>query len=208
MKKKVCSAIGLWCVFLLWTVAVRFLDVAAIGPNGSAVGFATLNGWFHQLTGVHWTLYTITDWLSLVPVAVCLVFAVVGLCQWIRRKRLFKVDADILLLGIFYIVTLAVYLLFEFVVIDYRPILIDGYLEVSYPSSTTLLVWCVMSTAQMQLRRRIHRREIRKLLTIVIAAFMAFMVLGRLLSGVHWLTDIVGGLLLGAGLVTVYDSVC
>lgn len=208
MKKKVCLAIGLWCAFLLWTVAVRFLDVAAIGPNGSAVGFATLNGWFHQLTGVHWTLYTITDWLSLVPVAVCLVFAVVGLCQWIRRKRLFKADADILLLGIFYIVTLAVYLLFEFVVINYRPILIDGYLEVSYPSSTTLLVWCVMSTAQLQLRRRIHRREIRKLLTIVIAAFMAFMVLGRLLSGVHWLTDIVGGLLLGAGLVTVYDSVC
>lgn len=208
MKKKVCLAIGLWCAFLLWTVAVCLFDVAAIGPNGSAVGFATLNGWFHQLTGVHWTLYTITDWLSLVPVAVCLAFAVVGLCQWIRRKRLFKVDADILLLGIFYIVTIAFYLLFEFVVINYRPILIDGYLEASYPSSTTLLVWCVMSTAQMQLRRRIHRREIRKLLTIVITAFMAFMVLGRLLSGVHWLTDIVGGLLLGAGLVTVYDSVC
>jgi undecaprenyl-diphosphatase len=31
------------------------------------------------------------------------------------------------------------------------------------------------------------------------------MVAARLASGVHWLTDIIGGILLSAGLVMIYD---
>lgn len=208
MKKKVFLAVGWWLSFLLWTVAVRFIDVAPIGPDGSAVGFATLNGWFHRLTGVHMALYTVTDWLGLVPIAVCLAFAVMGLCQWMHRRHLSAVDVDILLLGGGYLVTLAAYLLFESVVINYRPILIEGYLEASYPSSTTLLTLCVMLTALLPLRRRIHRPGIRRFLTGFLLAFAAFMVMGRLLSGVHWLTDIVGGILFSGGLVTLYDALC
>lgn len=208
MKKKVLLAVGWWLSFLLWTVAVRFIDVASIGPNGSAVGFATLNGWFHRLTGVHMTLYIVTDWLGLVPIAVCLAFAVMGLCQWVHRRHLSAVDVDILLLGGGYLVTLAAYLLFESVVINYRPILIEGYLEASYPSSTTLLTLCVMLTALLPLRRRIHRSGIRRFLTGFLLAFAVFMVFGRLLSGVHWLTDIVGGILFSGGLVTLYDALC
>ena len=98
-KKKYGTAIGLLLSFVLWTVAVTRIDVAPIGPNGSEVGFATLNGWFHRLTGVHMTLYTITDWLGLVPIAVAFGFALLGLWQWIRRRRLCRVDTDILLLG-------------------------------------------------------------------------------------------------------------
>ena len=200
-KKKCGTAIGLLLSFVLWTVAVTCIDVAPIGPNGSEVGFATLNGWFHHLTGVHMMLYTITDWLGLVPIAVALGFAAFGLCQWIRRRRLCQVDTDVLLLGGFYIVTVLAYLLFEVVVINYRPVLIAGFLEVSYPSSTTLLTLCVMLTA---LRRFRHRR----LLTATICLFTAFMVVGRLLSGVHWLSDILGGILLSGGLVLLYDVAC
>lgn len=201
MKKKCWIAVGLWLGFVLWTMAVSRVDVAPIGPNGSSVGFATVNGWFHRLTGVHMALYTITDWLGLVPVAVCFGFALLGLCQWICRRRFCRVDTDILLLGGFYIVTALVYLLFEAVVINYRPVLIDGVLEASYPSSTTLLTLCVMLTALRRWRR--HRR-----LTAFVCAFTAFMVVGRLLSGVHWLSDIIGGCLLGGGLVLLYDVAC
>ena len=206
MKKKIGIALGLLLAFTLWTFSISIIDVQAIGPNGSSVGFATINSMFHKLTGVHMGLYILTDWLGLVPVAFGLGFAILGLAQWIRRKGLFSVDRSILVLGIFYIVTLAVYLLFEEWVINYRPVLIQGFLEASYPSSTTLLVLCVMPTAWLQLRCRVQNLILRRIVCVAITGFIVFMVVGRLVSGVHWLTDIIGGILLGTGLVMTYDS--
>ena len=205
-KRKLCVATILLTTFALWTLAVCLVDVQVIGPRDSAVGFAALNGFFHRLTGVHMTLYIITDWLGLVPVAFGFGFAILGLVQWIQRKYIWKVDRSILILGGFYIVTLAAYLFFEEFVINYRPVLIRGFLEASYPSSTTLLVLCVMPTAVMQLRQRIKYPVLRRCVALCITVFTVFMAVGRLISGVHWLTDIVGGILLAAALVMLYDA--
>ena len=193
--------------FVLWTVLICFVDVQAIGPEGSSVGFSTMNGFIHELTGVNWFLYTVTDWLGLVPIGVAFGFAVLGLVQWIKRKSLLKVDRSILTLGGFYIVVMAVYILFEIVVINYRPTLINGYLEASYPSSTTMLVMCVMPTAMMQFSTRIKNNLCRRCVMLVIAVFIAFMVIGRLVSGVHWISDIIGGALFSAGLVMMYYAI-
>ena len=206
-KKRLVLGAGLVVVFVLWTVLVCFVDVRTIGPEGSSVGFATLNGFVHELTGVNWLLYTVTDWLGLVPIAVALGFAILGLVQLIKRKSLWKVDHSILALGVFYIVVMAAYVFFEMVVINYRPTLIDGYLEASYPSSTTMLVMCVMPTAAMQLNARIKNTVFRRCVIITIIVFIAFMVIGRFLSGVHWITDIIGGALFSAGVVTTYFSI-
>ena len=206
-KKKFIVGAGFLAAFVLWTVLVSFVDVRAIGPNGSSVGFATLNGYVHERIGVNIPLYTITDWLGLVPIGVAFGFAVLGLVQWVGRKSLFKVDRSILALGGFYIIVLAMYIFFEIVVINYRPVLIDGYLEASYPSSTTMLVMCVMPTAMMQLHARIENDVFRRCVMISIAVFIGFMVIGRLVSGVHWLSDIIGGALISAGLVMIYASV-
>lgn len=205
--RKIFTGAGFLAVFVLWTVAVRFVDVGAIGPEGSRVGFSRLNGFFHNLTGVNMTLYEITDWLGLVPIAFCLGFAVFGFCQLIKRRSLKRVDFSIFVLGGFYIAVMAVYILFEEVVINYRPVLIEGYLEASYPSSTTLLVTCVMPAAQLQLRSRIKNRVPEKTLSFIIYGFTVFMVAGRILSGVHWLSDIIGGLFLSVGLVILYCGV-
>ena len=206
-KKMFFMGAGFLGAFVLWTVLVSYVDVRAIGQNASSVGFATLNGYVHNLTRVNMFLYTITDWLGLVPIGVAFGFAVLGLVQWVGRKSLFKVDRSILALGGFYIIVLAMYIFFEIVVINYRPVLIDGYLEASYPSSTTMLVMCVMPTAMMQLHARIKSGVFRRCVLISIAAFTAFMVIGRLASGVPWLTDIIGGALVSAGLVITYASV-
>ena len=206
-KKRLALGVSLVVAFVLWTVLVRFVDVQAIGPDGSSVGFATLNRFVHELTGVNWILYTVTDWLGLLPIAVALGFAILGLVQLIKRKSLWKVDYSILALGVFYIVVMAAYIFFEIVVINYRPTLIDGYLEASYPSSTTMLVMCVMPTAAMQLNVRIKNTVFRRCAVIIIVVFTAFMVIGRLISGVHWITDIIGGALLSAGLVIIYYSI-
>ena len=207
-KKSFIPAAVCFTAFILWTVALRYGDVQPIGPNGTAVGFATLNGYVHSLTGVCMPIYTVTDWLGLVPVAIGFAFAVLGLVQWIRRKHILKVDRSIVLLGIFYLLVLGVYLLFESVVINYRPVLIDGRVEVSYPSSTTLLTLCVIPTAMWQLHRRIKRPVFRYIIQTILILFMLFMVVGRLLAGVHWITDIVGGALLSAGMVLLYDAAC
>jgi undecaprenyl-diphosphatase len=198
-------AVGLLAAFVGWTLAVSTIDVAAIGPHGSTVGFATLNRFVHDITGVHLTLYTITDWLGLVPIGVVAGFALRGLAQWVTRRRLRAVDTELLILGGFYLAVVAIYALFETVIVNYRPILINGCLEASYPSSTTMLVLCVMPTAAMQLRIHAHRRR-EAILRAAIAAFTLFMVIGRLVSGVHWLSDIVGGALLSAGLVMLYRA--
>ena len=195
VRKNFIFSICLLTAFVLWTVAISFMDVRAIGPQGSSVGFAGINGFVHNLTGVHFSLYNITDWLGLVPIFVCMGFGILGLTQWIKRKSICKVDYDILVLGGFYIITIAAYLFFENVVINYRPVLINGYLEASYPSSTTLLVTCVMPTAVIQFNSRIRNKLLRNIVAVTLIAFIAFMVIGRLLSGVHWLTDIVGGLM-------------
>ena len=153
------------------------------------------------------SLYTITDWLGLVPIGFIMEFGILGLCQWIKRKNLFKVDLSILALGGFYIVVMALYIFFEMVVVNYRPILINGNLEASYPSSTTMLVMCVMPTAIIQFNERIKNSIFRRCVAFIITAFIVFMVIGRLVSGVHWFSDIVGGALLSSGLVMIYDSI-
>ena len=208
IRKRFAVSVCLLAGFALWTAGVCLVDVRPIGPGGSPVGMAGLNLFVHQLTGVHFTLYTVTDWLGLVPVAVCLGFGILGFLQWVRRKSVMKVDRPVLLLGIFYIAVMAAYLLFETFAVNYRPVLIDGVLEASYPSSTTLLVMCVMPTAAMQLRKRIQHPARRRWTLDGIWIFTAFMVVGRLLSGVHWFSDIVGGALLSGGLVGLYAAVC
>lgn len=204
MKTKGCIFIIL---FFIWTVLIRVVDVQALGVNGTNIGFATWNCWFHKVTGVHMTLYAITDWLGLIPVFVCIIFGGMGCAQLVQRKSLFKADRDIIILGIYYIVVIVGYLIFEMIPINYRPILIQGMMEASYPSSTTLLVLAVMPTLAEQVNRRMKNDHLKKIINIFTVVFSVFMVVGRLISGVHWFTDIVGGIILSIGLFCFYKAV-
>lgn len=203
-KRSLILAVGFNLAFLLFTVLVQTVDVQPVGVNQTRIGFATLNTWFHEVVGVNFLLYTITDWLGLVPVGLCLVFAVIGIVQLVERKSIFKVDFDILLLGIYYVTVIGCYLLFEQIPINYRPVLIDGVMEASYPSSTTLLVLSVMFSTAFQVRKRIKNSSVQTILRVLIGAFCLFMVLGRVIAGVHWITDIIGSVFLSCGLFYSY----
>lgn len=206
-RRNFCVTICLLVAFALWTIAVGSIDVQPIGPRHSEVGFATMNGLVHRLIGMHMQLYVITDWLGLVPIGFALGFAALGFVQLVKRKSILKVDNSILILGGYYILVIVVYVFFEIHIVNYRPVLIEGYLEASYPSSTTMLVTTVMPTAMMQLSERVKNSRFRYVLKLLINSFMVFMVIGRFVSGVHWISDIIGGLLLSAGLVMLYYSV-
>ena len=193
--------------FAIWTVLIQIVDVKPTGVNGTDIGFATFNTWFHSLTGANMTLYNITDWLGLVPIFICMMFAMIGLVQLFKRKSLFKVDCDIIFLGVYYIIVIFGYLIFEMIPINYRPILINGFMEASYPSSTTLLVLSVLPTLNFQATRRLKNATVKRNISVLTISFSVFMVVGRLISGVHWITDIIGSCLLSVGLFYVYKGV-
>ena len=203
-RRDLVTETALLAAFVLWTALVQLEDVQPAGQNGTCVGLAAFNVWFHGLTGVHMVLYAITDWLGLVPIAVCLGFGAMGATQLVRRRSLSAVDPDLLLLGVYYVLIAATYLVFEAFPINYRPIPIDGVMEASYPSSTTLLVLGVMPTLAYQIARRSKSIQAKVAVVAFVAAFSALMVAGRLVSGVHWATDIVGSILLAAGLFAMY----
>ena len=205
-KKSLLIGIIFLALFAVWTALILTVDVQPLGQNGTSIGFATFNCWFHHFTGVNMAIYTITDWMGMVPVVICLIFAGIGLVQLIKRRSLFKVDADIMILGVYFVIVFLAYAIFEVIPINYRPILIEGRMEASYPSSTTLLVLSVMPALIEQIQRRLSGIKEKRIITIAAIAFSVFMVTGRLVSGVHWFTDIVGGVLLSTGLFKLYKA--
>lgn len=206
-RRMLLAGMVLVAAFVVWTVLIQTIDVQPVGPNGTDVGFATFNSWFHELTDAHMDIYVITDWLGLVPIFVCVLFGGIGLVQWMKRGSILKVDCDIIVLGAYYIIVILSYLIFEMIPINYRPILIEGRMEASYPSSTTLLVLSVMPTLTEQLNRRVSNVTAKKVISIFTICFSTFMVWGRLISGVHWFTDIVGAIFLSAGLFYIYKAI-
>lgn len=199
---------GIWVIlFILFTVLIQTVDVHTIGPKNSSVGFAAVNGAVHEFLGVHRTWYSITYWLGFVPLSTAAIFAVVGMVQLVQRRSLFKVDKSIIALGVFYIVTIMVYVFFEFYVVNYRPILINGYLEASYPSSHTMMACCFMAAAMLECGMLVKDRMVNVIVRVVSVIIMAVMVIGRLVSGAHWFTDIIGGLLVSGALIMGFYSV-
>jgi len=195
-------------MFIVFTLGVTNCDVGPIGPEGTTVGFASLNRSIHEFFGVQMIWYTITDWLGVIAILTAFGYAAVGMVQLIRRKSIRKVDGPIVAMGFLYLLVIAFYLFFEWVVINYRPVLLDGVLEVSYPSSHTMLVVSVMAAAAIQQHTQFPERR-KQSLAIDVAAglIIAVTVVGRLLSGVHWFTDIAGGVLLSSALTALYRAV-
>ena len=67
-KKLLILGTALFVMFVIWTCLIQCVDVQSAGQKGTEIGFATFNCWFHRVTGVHMAIYTITDWLGLVPI--------------------------------------------------------------------------------------------------------------------------------------------
>ena len=186
---------------------VELFDVAPIGPNGTEIGFSHLNGAVRDAVGSSTTWYQITELLGVVAILTVGVFGLLGIIQWIRRKSLWKVDRKILFLGGLYIAMAVLYILFEKVVINYRPILMPGETEpeASFPSSHSMLVLVVMGSAMLMLPDYIKNRPARIALQCVCALILVVTVVGRLISGAHWLTDIAGGILIGSLLLAIFS---
>lgn len=193
-------------IAFLFTILVKVVDVKAIGPNESKVGFASINQFFRDLLGNNMFWYHVTEILGIVALLCAGIYAVIGLIECIQRKSVWKVDRAIFLLGIFFILVAFLYVFFEVCIVNYRPILEDGALEASYPSSHTMMTMCICGGLISVNRKWLHNEQMRKIIQIILAVILITMVVGRLLSGVHWFTDIVGGVLISSGLLMLFSS--
>lgn len=190
---------------MIFTVLVKTVDVKPVGANESNIGFATINKSFSNIIGVNMICYDITYYLGILALGIAGIYACIGLIQMIKRKSILKIDREIILLGCFYVLVAVIYVFFEKVIINYRPILMEGVLEASYPSSHTLLTICICGSSII-INRQLFKNKITKILNILLAVIMVATVVGRLVSGVHWLTDIIGGILISSALLMGYYS--
>lgn len=205
MKKKrnIILCMILTFVSILYTILIKVVDVKAIGPKNSKVGFSTLNNYFKNIVGSNMTIYKITEILGYLVFIICLFYAIIGIKQLIKGKSLKKIDKEIYLMGSFYVLVLLVYVFFEKVVINYRPVLIDGVLEASYPSSHTMLAICTCTSSFIMIGKYIDKKYL-DIVNISTFILMLLVIIGRLISGVHWLTDIIGGIIISLTLIMYF----
>ena len=204
--KKYLDTIYFGLLFIFFTLLVRVIDVQAVGPQSSLVGFASLNMAVHNFFGEHLFWYKLTQLSGYLAIFVAAVFATIGLIQLIQRKSLLKVDSELLMLGIVYAVLILFYILFEKIAINYRPVIMDEGLEPSYPSTHTMLILTVMGTAIRILGKYIKNKTILICTKIICLVTIALTIVGRLVCGVHWFTDIIGGVLISIFFITLFKN--
>ena len=203
-NKLLIITIIMFCISIIYTILVKYIDVSMIGPESSSVGFSTMNGYVRDLIGYNEIWYKITKYLGILPFLIVAFYGLIGLKQLYERRNLFAVDTRILLLGCFYILMGVVYIFFEKVIINYRPFLQEGILEASYPSSHTVLAICICGTSMYLGKDYIKNQSLLKVFNACTLVLMILLVVGRTLSGVHWISDILGGIIISTTLVLFY----
>ncbi len=204
--KKYLKAIFWGLCFIIFTILVKVIDVEPAGAQGSLIGFASLNLSVNQLLGTNHFCYLITQLFGLLAIFLAAVFAVMGFVQLIKRKSLLKVDHEILMVGIVYAIVIILYVLFEKLAINYRPVVLEDGLEASYPSTHTMLILTILGTVLPLAGRYISNPKIALLAKLLCIVIMWLTVVCRLLSGVHWFTDIIGGVLISLCLISLFKS--
>ncbi len=209
MKKRFIAAAVFAILFLLLIYAVRYVDTAAIGPANTVIGLSRLNQLVHDLTDVNWQWYEITEYIGYGVLAIAALFVLAGLIQLIRGRSFLNVDRELYILACLYIVTAGLYVFFEYFIINYRPVLMPGETlpEASFPSSHTMLAIVILGSTFRLLKKYVRPAALRVLLRLICAAGIIAAVGGRLYSGVHWSTDILGGILLSIVLLCLFGGI-
>ena len=204
MKNKLILAALSLLLFLALIIVVRTVDVAAIGPADTSVGLSHVNQSVHDSLGESDTWYTISQYLGYASLLLAAGFALLGMVQLVRGKGLNAVDPSLFVLAGLYVAVAVLYVFFDKVAVNYRPVLEPGQTvpESSFPSTHTLMACVIYGSAVMVLPRFVKQGGLLRALQALCIVALVLTVAARLLSGVHWFTDILGGLLLSLSLLS------
>ncbi len=205
-KSLLISTIIFAILAIIFTFVVKNVDVRPIGPNESSVGLAGINEAVHNALPFNELWYRVTKLSGYAIYLPPVFFVVLLLVQLIRRKSFKKIDFELKLAVGYILVVLAFYFIFDHaIIINYRPVLINGALEPSYPSSHTFFAvsLCGASILLVSHYLKLKHKAFFNTLLILLAIFN---IAGRVIAGVHWATDIFGGLLIGATLLLAFAT--
>ena len=189
-------------VAILFTIAVDKIDTALV--LGKEIGFSNVNIAVHQMLGTSDTFDLLSDITMIVSALLMGGLVFIGTYQLISGKGFKAVDKEILIAGAVLVLMSITYLFFEKVVINFRPVLEDGFLEASYPSTHVLLTTVINIVAIDYIVTKIKNKKIMLPSVITVAVITVVGFGARVLSGMHWITDIVGALLIASCLVMIY----
>lgn len=209
-----------WGLFaIIFTLMVAFFDVGPAGAeynsvvaadsgvhalNSPEVGFSWLNGEIFRgtepLQTAGWD--KVSDIIMAFAIIVAAGFGIAGLVQLVKKG---KIDARIWKMWLVYGAMAIIYAIFEYLaVVNTRPTLNNGAVESSFPSTHVLVVATVLSLMVVALPKYLDDKKARVLIAVISAIATALVMTGRVMSGQHWFTDVLGALLWSLFLVSLY----
>ena len=213
-QKTILPTIIFAALFVFVLAAGSLIDVKPAGPDETRIGLSTINLAIENLicptaptlSGGNLIWYYLSEVTGVIALLVAALFAALGVLELVQRKSVVKVDKEILALGALYILTMIFYALFEVIVINYRPVIMpdETAVEASFPSSHTMLAIVIFGSAVPMFYRYIRSERLQKILHIACLILLAVTICARLLSGVHWLTDILAGSFLALALLSLF----
>jgi len=205
-KKYFIMSAVLLVLFVIFVILAKTVDVAAVGPMGSEIGFASINKSAADAIGYNESIYNVSKSLSYFGIAVMVVFGLFGAMQLYYKKGPKNVDKDLYALYGLYVLGLIVYIVLEKVVINSSPVFSNG-LKVSYSSFYIILAVAFMGAAIVEFNARLKAKKVKIIvLTLCILDGIGLLVT-RLVSGVHWVTDVIGTLLISVACFLLFLGV-
>lgn len=202
------SSIAMFSLFLILIILVKTVDVKEVGPNGSKIGFASFNNFLFESLGKNKFWYNFTKVFGIVSILIAVGFVGYGVYDIIKKRNIKNMKSDILAMGIAFVLLVLVYLFFEIVKVNFRPVLIDGKLEASFPSSHTMLCLTIFGVATMFACGRLKNVWVKGTCIIGLSLVAILVSIGRIFAGVHWFTDVLGAILISTCLVLLYGYLC
>ena len=190
--------------FVLFTILVKCVDTAYVGATDKKIGFSSLNAIFYNNIQVSDLFDKLSDVLMIISIAIIALAVVVSVVQLVKRKSLKKIDREFYAFAIVLVLMVCVYVMFEIIDLNFRPVLIDGKVEASYPSSHTMLELTVFMCLMVYGLSNLKSNKQKIICSLVLGALIIAVVLFRVLSGMHWATDIIASIILSLMLTSYY----
>lgn len=184
-------------LFLLFLIMLYTVDVKNIGAGVTKVGLCFINN--HSFMASNASMWDkISDVCMYLGIGVIGALFILGVVQLIQRKNILKVDKEILVFGCLVVLMIIIWLFFDKVlIVNNRPILVDGKVECSFPSTHIMITSFALLSGSYYLFKKINKKHLTIIMYVASAIIVTICFLGRVLSGMHFLTDAVCGLLMG-----------